>query len=98
MENQKHTQGEWRIDPLNESSVIDNSGDYMSQLICQINGNQTREIRKANAKLIAAAPYLLGALEYVKICSNYKEAKIYGENNPNHWTNIIDNAINKATK
>ena len=61
----KGTKGEWLIDPLNTISIIDSSGDLMSQLICQINGKWDKEEKKANALLISKAPEML---EMVKRC------------------------------
>ena len=59
------TKGDWLIDPLNTISIIDSSGDLMSQLICQINGKWDKEEKKANALLISKAPEML---EMVKRC------------------------------
>ena len=45
------------------------------------------------SELMKQRDELLEVLKLVKICTNYTQAKIYGVNNPNHWTNKIDNAI-----
>lgn len=91
----KHTKGEWKIDPLNDISIIDSSGDRLEQLICQTNGKGGEE-RKANAKLIAAAPDLLEALIGVKILYMSHPINEYLEPYKSMWESI-EKAINKAT-
>ena len=46
-----HTKGKLSIDPLNDISIIDSSGDQLNELVCQTNGKSGEE-RKANAKRI----------------------------------------------
>lgn len=57
MENLKHTKGEWKLQRDNSISVNES-------VICQIGSANNNDIEKAaNAKLIAAAPDMLKALE-----------------------------------
>lgn len=60
----KHTQGKWTVYTWKDDSVaveVEPSGTF----ICQVNYKEAHEERLANAKLIAAAPLLLGALEEI---------------------------------
>ena len=87
----KGTKGEWKINKSNEISIIDNSGDYFNELICQTNGKSGDE-RKANAKLIAAAPDLLEACnELIELLS------FHGYNNATEIYNAKE-AIKKVTE
>ena len=88
----KGTKGEWLIDPLNTISIIDSSGDLMSQLICQINGKWDKEEKKANAILISKAPEMLEMISEL-----LKELEFHGYR---HSTTIYNaqNLINEATE
>ena len=77
---------------MNHASIIDDSQDLISQLICQTNGKSGEE-KEANAKLIAAAPDLLQAL--TEMLESYK---MYVKK-PNESEYVInaEAAIKKAT-
>lgn len=70
----EHTPGPWRVGPYYKHEVVSDHG-----VICcaHLDTGETR----ANAKLIAAAPDLLEALEAFIEWDNY-HGKIYSENNP----------------
>lgn len=86
----KHTKGEWRIFPSSNKLIQINSEKMHS--VCDvwaINGESKEEL-EANAKLIAAAPYLLEALIEVE-----EWAAKFGLGKDQY--NKVINAINKAT-
>jgi hypothetical protein len=63
-----HTPGPWTVDPTDMSFVI--RGEGGSMLVCSMSWHQQKrkphpfkEESATNARLIAAAPYLLAALE-----------------------------------
>ena len=90
----KYTQGEWRHviekDGININDVIKNNNQY----IATIHVTGPDEEWKANAKLISAAPDLLNALvELKRWVGKLDDWK--GIDPP---TEIVDAAINKATK
>lgn len=65
----KHTPAPWIISEENGMIIgiwpSDKSGPYVAAVRYSDNPKATLEIAKANAKLIAAAPELLEALEYI---------------------------------
>lgn len=85
----KHTQGPW--------NVSYNTTAHLPFAYVISNKQESDEEAEANAKLIAAAPELLEALEIVRIaCEVEKVNAEYGQH-PDHWTNKVLNAIKKAT-
>lgn len=64
-ENTKHTPGPWAItDEHNKSIFIEGQPDEWARLFCEVSKDDCdTETAKANARLIAAAPALLEALE-----------------------------------
>lgn len=99
MENLKHTKGEWEIDPDDNYSITakqapDDGGDIICMAPLEWEDSMKRW--EANAKLIAAAPELLEALNnLVNKFGSVKQVKELGIENE-----LIDaiNAINKAIK
>ncbi len=87
----KHTKGEWKLDenPFGERIIyaIDSDGD---KLAIAKTFHSWKE-NQANAKLIAAAPDLLVALEQIMYLSAHPEEI-------NRIGNIAANAIKKATE
>lgn len=70
----KHTPGPWKLKGLNPPRIYADEG---KEIICQCDsmGEMTQSQEKANARLIAAAPELLAALELLlpmaeKFCNN----------------------------
>ena len=60
----KHTPGPWRIDSKDDSHVVAGHGPAtMSVAVASFSGVSPDDEDKANARLIAAAPDLLEALE-----------------------------------
>lgn len=66
-----HTPGPWRVDTtMGKNIYILNQGGYSLAQV-QYLGAYSVKTKKANARLIAAAPELLAALQfYVGICGN----------------------------
>ena len=90
----KHTQGEWGVSKHanNDSFGVYAEGNGNDLAIVK-GGNEEGGETEANAKLIAAAPDMLKALQFVKgVLSNAPKG---------HYDGItmraIDKAINKAT-
>lgn len=54
MSESKRTKGEWRPDPLNSLSIVDDTGNAFHGLICQTNG-KSREEALANRDFIINA-------------------------------------------
>lgn len=81
----KHTKGEWKAVCIYGNWVVVNEGDN----VIDINNNE------ANAKLIAAAPNLLEALEELMSIVNIHSK---GTNNNFAWAEMdfAQKAINKA--
>lgn len=91
MENLKHTKGEWEITPNKLLIVKSGTLDIISDCdTTDVETSLTKSESEANAKLIAAAPNLLEALIEAR---KHMTAHI-----PEHIFDLIDNAINKATK
>lgn len=62
----KHTPGPWRVARKVSNCVVARGGlDIIAQ--CDTIGEETRDTENANARLIAAAPDLLAALEFILV-------------------------------
>lgn len=81
----KHTQGEWKVE-----RIYKNPFSIDTLYIINTGVPQSIKESEANAKLIAAAPELLEALIEVR---QHMTAHI-----PEKIFDLIDNAIDKATK
>lgn len=57
-----HTPGPWRIGGTEKRVIFADNGDVVARIACYGEQSETPEAEKANARLIAAAPELLGAL------------------------------------
>lgn len=98
----KYTSGEWQIKELFSkwAIVIDNSPFAIATVE---NKYRAQEINKANAKLIASSPELLGALKFAneiidRLCSDYSMIANKHANYTNGEAKIIEQAIKKATE
>ena len=62
----KHTAGPWRVDtgPKSRGRVISVCKGFPQKPVAQATGQETVDEREANARLIAAAPELLEALQW----------------------------------
>lgn len=91
----KHTQGEWEVGPKIGKGTIAINSDKGILIATVWFANPTHPVKKgaakANAKLIAAAPELLEALEYIRREIRKEGVEDYFD------TNIIAKAIKKAT-
>lgn len=58
----KHTPGPWRVGPIDDTRVEDAHGNEVAQIDGDYNQPETWPLMEANARLIAAAPELLLAL------------------------------------
>ncbi len=96
MEEFKHTKGPWKIVKAYQDELKcdmmsiqrDKKGDNISESVCGI--FRMKDIDKANAKLIAAAPELLEALIKIKSMGGFGADGEIGK--------IINEAIKKATE
>ena len=71
----KHTPGPWRVvDSWNDHMVEGQNGE---EIIWQDGPHDTPTINEANARLIAAAPDLLAALEQLVAVKDYSD-RIWG--------------------
>lgn len=61
----QHTKGEWKIGKSLRCLVGTNEPEVLAIADCNIDGDINKEEQQANAKLIAAAPELLEALDYI---------------------------------
>lgn len=61
----KHTPGPWTLDDRGYKYIVSKSGNgYITRDICRLDGSTMAALaQEANARLIAAAPELLEALE-----------------------------------
>ena len=64
MSNAKHTQGPWRVGGTEQRVIFADNGDVVARIACYGEQSETPEADKANARLIAAAPELLAALQW----------------------------------
>lgn len=96
MENLKHTKGEWRYFKANDGHIIKTDKGCIADVYCNIDDLDSAE--EANAKLIAAAPDMLEALQdMVFIFESISEKLPTPAKEFNCFKKAI-NAINKATK
>lgn len=63
MSKKAHTPGPWRVGPVDDTRVEDADGNEVAQIDGDYNQPDTWPLMEANARLIAAAPDLLKALE-----------------------------------
>ena len=85
----QHTQGPWII---TNGRCIYGNGDFIKPFVASVEDDHNDAETTANARLIAAAPDLLAALQAI-VTGN-----VYG--NPTQWNLAIDRgiaAIKKAT-
>lgn len=70
----KHTPGPWTLDDRGYKYIVSKSGDgYITRDICRLDGSTMAALaQEANARLIAAAPELLEALELL-VDNPYRE-------------------------
>lgn len=68
MSNTKHTSGPWAVKKINFATGTSCWIQTESQVVCRLNCDEYDSVIsfKANAKLIAAAPEMLDALQYVR--------------------------------
>lgn len=80
----KHTQGLWKVDGITELCIYDVDSRFIGLAsITSIKGsndtyNEAYEEAKANARLMAAAPELLEALEAIQKHWNNEDNAYYG--------------------
>lgn len=87
----KHTQGEWKIVLAPTQVVCD------AQIICSVNDYAMMHGEHlANARLIAAAPELLEALEGMQKAFKYLAEKYEPDSNIHEWLIYSTEAIAKA--
>lgn len=102
---QKHTPGPWTasINPI-ESPNTDDAGTVWrdsregATLICCTSKSPGTKQGEANAKLIAAAPEMLDALEEARLQIKYLHKKFQKTGSGNNVLNMIDTIIKKATE
>ena len=63
MSESKHTPGPWKVSPTDDTVVIDATGAEVAAIDGDYNDPDTWPQMEANARLIAAAPDLLDALQ-----------------------------------
>ena len=61
----KHTPGPWRLSPADDTVVIDATGSEVAAIDGDYNQPEAWPLMEANARLIAAAPDMLAALEAI---------------------------------
>lgn len=86
----KHTKGEWMIDSANLTTVY---SDDNGSNVADCNTQRPIEENVCNAKLIAAAPELLEALQNLLAWANIKEGSP-----SQHLADAANAAIKKATE
>jgi hypothetical protein len=87
--NNRHTAGEWKATGLEIRHA--NNSMILATVYPHLPLNQSREEAEANAKLIAAAPKLLEALQRIHYLLEEGEAV-------GNMQDIIEEAIKEATK
>lgn len=102
MSDAKHTPGPWKIwdgwgssrfAPVVVDCIPDVDGKFVGNCICHVAG--TNEDREANARVIASAPEMLEALEYIRAnCFIYCDSSMDIDNTA---CDLADRAIAKAT-
>jgi hypothetical protein len=94
MEQLKHTQGEWKIDVQSNSQLAITTS---KQAICFI--PRLSENVEGNTKLIAASPELLNASTMLLLAIKHGDITLFPkEDDTTDYIQIIENAVNKATK
>ena len=63
MSKTRHAPAPWRVGPVDDTRVIDATGSEAAAIDGDYNDPETWPVMEANARLIAAAPGLLSALE-----------------------------------
>lgn len=89
----KHTPGEWEVNKIETSDYFSLAilSHEQEEVICHIFNWGEKEISEANAKLIAAAPDLLKALQDIMGWVNHTRDKDL------QWAINANQAIKKAT-
>lgn len=102
MTHAKHTPGPWRVETQTMNGQAINSELFPFQIesedwvICEVYGDVPQIDAGANARLIAAAPELLDALQgLLADIQDYQRINNLGGEN-NHWQVIASAAIAKA--
>jgi len=97
----KHTPGPWTV--IAVDGICEEGGDEFNvensdgETVATISGSESEEQAEATARLIAAAPELLAALELI-VTEAWAPAKPYSSNSylPEHFIDIARSAIAKA--
>ena len=89
----KHTPGPWRIEDINQ--IVSPEENIVATVY--FDGAEPLSEVKANAKLIAAAPELLGAIQYYFDVLEEVRGPAWNEK-PDHVLGKMINAIQKATQ
>lgn len=74
-----HTPGPWRVGPVDDTVVTDADGKEVAAIDGDYNSPDEWPRMEANARLIAAAPELLGALRF--ILAFYEPGQTYLDTN-----------------
>ena len=103
----KHTQGPWEVSEDDLCEIESADGRFVAMVLPapELNWNMNAE-REANARLIAAAPDLLAALQLVLVADSISPGDCYNpDGSPNKLWGSIDEAkaaaraaIAKATR
>ncbi len=95
--NNKHTQGKWKATGLEIRHI--NNSMILANVYQHLEANQSRSEAEANAKLIAAAPDMLEALQniYNNFSLNIKHNQGLNISEIKAGMSIIERTINKAT-
>lgn len=80
--NHKHTSGSWNVVNTMPSNALDIAVifDEQSQVVCSVpkgSSNKPQQERRANARLIAAAPDLLAAMELIDLDGLPEDVQMY---------------------
>jgi hypothetical protein len=105
--NTQHTPGPWRVKSSNPSGTLEIVGGEQYHHVCKLDGKRQEShfhAQQANAKLIAAAPELLAALQeaerVIRFAAQEAEGRIKREivGGWKHHADLAREVINKATK